>query len=55
MLHEPFVNDWDASGSPVVSQIERSCQSIVGVLHLIPSNLDVTLVMTTVLALRVAF
>ncbi len=49
-MHEPFV-DWHEQSSPSLSHIERAYQTIIGVLHLIPSNLDVSLVVTSVFAL----
>lgn len=52
MLYEPFV-DWEEKVSQPLNMIERAHQSVIGVLHLVPSTLDVSLVITSVLALCV--
>ncbi len=50
MLYEPFVDFRDPLSKPITI-LERAIQSIIGVLHLIPTNLDVSLIITSVFAL----
>jgi hypothetical protein len=49
-LYEPFV-DWDSAIDRYLPSIQRAYEGVVGMLHLIPSNLDVSLIMTSLLAL----
>jgi hypothetical protein len=50
LLHEPFVN-WRSPVSHTLAKMQQSYEAIVGLLHLIPSNLDISLITTSLLAL----
>jgi hypothetical protein len=52
LLYEPFMS-WDSPQCPCVAQVQKAYEAVIGVLHLIPSNLDVSLVVTPLLALCV--
>jgi hypothetical protein len=45
MLHEPFI-DWDSPDSGALPTVLKAVEGVLGILHLIPSNLDVNLVLT---------
>lgn len=51
LLYEPFM-DWDnkTPNMSAVHVVQRSFESIMGLVHLIPSQLDITLVLTPLLA-----
>lgn len=51
LLYEPFL-DWDkpAPNMPAVLAVQRAFEAIMGLIHLIPSQLDITLVLTPLLA-----
>lgn len=46
MMYEQFA-DWKQPNSVAVMQMQRAYESVVGVVHLIPSNLDLGIIMTT--------
>lgn len=49
MLHEPFA-DWDgAEENDSLRQVQKAFEAVTGVLHLIPSQLDVSFLFTPVL------
>lgn len=52
LLHEPFM-DWDEGSGPnmaAVAAVQGAFERIMGLVHLIPSQLDITLVFTPLLA-----
>ena len=49
-LYEPFVC-WDEAKNEPLHQIQKAYETTVGLLHLIPSNLDVSLIMSPMMAL----
>ncbi|GFZ45511.1 hypothetical protein JCM24511_03237 [Saitozyma sp. JCM 24511] len=49
LLYEPFMK-WDSPSCPCVVTVQRAYEAVIGVLHLIPSNLDISLVMTPLLS-----
>lgn len=49
MAYEQFV-DWKGPDSFQIEATQKASEAIIGLLHLIPSNLDIGLVMTSVLA-----
>ncbi|ORY29350.1 hypothetical protein BCR39DRAFT_532444 [Naematelia encephala] len=49
LINEPFV-DWRAHINSPLTQVQKSYEAMIGVLHLIPSNLDVSLIFTSLLA-----
>lgn len=50
LLHEQFV-DWKGPESPSHRQMQKAFEAVVGFIHLIPSQLDVSLMLNPVLAL----
>ncbi|EIW72570.1 hypothetical protein TREMEDRAFT_36788, partial [Tremella mesenterica DSM 1558] len=49
LLYEPFVQTQNAETDDALYKIRRACDSIIGILHLIPTNLDVATIMTPVI------
>lgn len=50
LLHEQFV-DWKGAETPSHRQMQKAFEAVVGFIHLIPSQLDVSLLMNPLLAL----
>lgn len=51
LIHEPFV-DWNAAEqNHAMTQVQKGFEGVLGILHLIPSNLDMTLVAGTLMVL----
>lgn len=50
LIQEPFV-EWKNPSAQGVQHIQKSYEGVVGMLHLVPTNLDVSLIMTPVMAL----
>jgi hypothetical protein len=50
VLYEPFV-DWQGPKNLATEHLQRHYEAVIGVLHVIPSDLDVTLIMTTTMTL----
>lgn len=50
MLYEQFA-DWDTPNCVAIMQMQRAYESIVGIVHLIPSNLDVSIIMNSMMCL----
>ena len=48
LIHEPFV-DWQSDTTVCLDLMQRGYEAVLGVLHLIPSNLDVSLIMNSTL------
>ncbi|EKC99114.1 hypothetical protein A1Q2_06518 [Trichosporon asahii var. asahii CBS 8904] len=48
LLHEPLI-DWKGPENSAMRQVQKSFEAIVGLLHLIPSQLDLSLVLTPLL------
>lgn len=51
VVHEPFVDWHSAQHSHALTKVQRGFEGVLGILHLIPSNLDLTLVSTSVMIL----
>lgn len=50
MLYEQFA-DWEKPNSVAIMQMQRAYESVVGIVHLIPSNLDVSIIMNSMMCL----
>jgi hypothetical protein len=50
LLHEQFI-DWKGPESPSHHQMQKAFEGVVGFIHLIPSQLDVTLMLNPLLCL----
>ena len=50
LLQEPFAQ-WSENFDPITTSIQQSCEDIMRLLHLIPTNLDISLIMTPLVAL----
>lgn len=50
MLYEPFIN-WEEPQLGSVMHMHKAYEAIIGILHLIPSNVDISLVLTADLAM----
>lgn len=48
LLHEPLI-DWKGPENSAMRQVQKSFEAIVGLLHLVPSQLDLSLVLTPLL------